>query len=175
MKPYAVFFWGGMVLLGGCSSSEHDDLRQWMSSAVKDTKVRIPPLPQVAPYAPTRYEPEGALDPFRSGKIVSETGKLGGGARPDLNRQKEELEQFPLESLNFVGLLQRGKENHAIVKVDGALYKVKLGNYLGQDFGVVTHISEDKISLRELIQDAGGDWIERTSTLQLQEQKESRK
>jgi type IV pilus assembly protein PilP len=85
------------------------------------------------------------------------------------------LELYPLESLVFVGLLQRGKENHAIVKADSSLHKVKVGNYLGQDFGVVTQISDFEISLRELIQDAGGDWVERTSTLQLQEQKESKK
>ena len=176
MKKYAALFWLGIALLGGCSSSEHDDLRAWMSSAAKDSaKAKIPPVPQVAAYAPSRYQPEGTLDPFKTSKILPESGKSGSGSRPDMNRQKEDLEQYPLESLVFVGLLQRGKENHALVKVDSTLYKVKIGNYLGQDFGVVTQISDFEISLRELIQDAAGDWVERTSTLQLQEQKESKK
>lgn len=175
MKRFAVLFWGGFLLLGGCSGDEHEDLREWMSSTAKDTKTKIPPLPQVAPYSPARYQPEGALDPFKPGKIIPETGKSGGGSRPDLNRQKEELEQYPLESLTFVGVLQRAKENQAIIKADSALHKVKVGNYLGQDFGVITKISDFEISLRELLQDAGGDWIERTSVLQLQEQKETHK
>ncbi len=175
MKNRAVLFWCGILLLAGCASGDHEDVREWMSTAVKDSKPKMAPLPQVAPYAPTRYSPEGALDPFRPGKIVPETGKSSGSARPDLNRQKEELEQYPLESLTFVGVLQRGKEYFAIVKADNILNKVRVGNYLGQDFGVVTKISDVEISLRELIQDAGGDWIERTSVLQLQEKKESHK
>lgn len=175
MRWLAVIFSGGLCLLAACSGSEHEDLKQWMATAAKDTKVRIPPLPQVAPYSPSRYQADGALDPFRSAKIVPESNKAGAGARPDLNRQREELEQYPLESLVFVGVMQRGQVFHAIVKADNTLHKVKVGNYLGQDFGVVTRISDAEIALRELIQDAGGDWIERTSVLQLQEQKESRK
>ena len=176
MKKCSVLFWGCILLLGGCASSEHDDLRAWMASATKDSaKAKIPPVPQVAAYSPSRYQPEGTLDPFKPGKILPESGKSGGGARPDLNRPKEALEQYPLESLVFVGLLQRGKENHAIVKADSALHKVRVGNYLGQDFGVITQISDLEISLRELIQDAAGDWVERVSTLQLQEQKELKK
>jgi type IV pilus assembly protein PilP len=175
MKNNAVLLGCGLLLLSGCSGGEHDDLRAWMASNAKQTPVKIPPIPQVAPYTASHYQPEGTLDPFKAGKILPESGKSGGGARPDLNRQKEELELYPLESLVFVGLLQRGKENHAIVKADSSLHKVKVGNYLGQDFGVVTQISDFEISLRELIQDAGGDWVERTSTLQLQEQKESKK
>ncbi len=175
MNPVAVLFLGGTVLLAGCSGGEHEDLRQWMAGAAKDSKVRIPPIPQVAPYSPSRYQPEGALDPFRPAKIVPESNKAGAGKRPDLHRHKEELEQYPLESLVFIGVLQRGKDFHAIVKADNTLHRVKAGNYLGQDFGVVTKVSDFEISLRELIQDAGGDWIERTSVLQLQEQQESRK
>ena len=175
MKNSAVLLGCGLLLLGGCSGGEHDDLRAWMASVAKQPPVKIPPIPQVAPYTPSRYQAEGSIDPFKPAKILPESGKSGGGARPDLNRQKEVLEQYPLETLAFVGLLQRGKENHAIVKADHSLHKVKVGNYMGQDFGVVTQISDVEISLRELVQDAGGDWIERTSTLQLQEQKESKK
>lgn len=175
MRAISVLAVGALLFLVGCSGNDHEDLRTWMADAAKDAKVKVPVLPQVAPYAPSRYDPAGAMDPFRPGKIVPESAKAGGGARPDLNRQKEELEQYPLESLTFVGVLQRGKQNFAIVKADSSLHRVKTGNYLGQDFGVVTKISDVEISLRELVQDGGGDWIERTSALQLQEQKEPHK
>ncbi len=175
MKAIALLLGGGILLLAGCSGGEHEDLRKWMSEVSKDAKGRIPPLPQVSPYSPVLYQPDGGLDPFKANKLVPEHGKSGGGTRPDLNRQKEELERFPLESLSFVGVMASGKQNHAIIKAESALHKVKVGNYLGQDFGIITKISEEALSLRELIQDTGGDWIERTSVLQLQEQKESKK
>ncbi len=175
MRTLTLLCWGSFLFLAACSGGQHEDLRAWMATAATTTSIKIPPIPKVAPYTPTRYQPEGLLDPFRPGKILPEAGKSGGGSRPDLNRQKEELEQYPLETLNFVGLIQRGKANYAIVKADGTLHKIGTGNYLGQDFGVVTRISDVEITLRELIQDAGGDWIERTSALQLQEQKESHK
>lgn len=175
MRTLTLLCLASLLLLAACSGGQHEELRAWMATAAKTTSIKIPPIPKVALYTPTRYQPDGSLDPFRPGKILPEAGKSGGGARPDLNRQKEELEQYPLETLNFVGLIQRGKANYAIVKADGTLHKIGVGNYLGQEFGVVTRISDVEISLREMIQDAGGDWIERTSVLQLQEQKESHK
>lgn len=89
--------------------------------------------------------------------------------QPDFNRHKEPLESFPLESLKYVGVLLKAKASYAIILADGALHQVKLGNYMGQNFGVITKISESEVALRELIQDPGGQWVERVSTLQLQE------
>jgi type IV pilus assembly protein PilP len=95
--------------------------------------------------------------------------KGGGGFRPDLDRPKEPLELYPLESLKYVGVMTRKKVSYAIVQVDGTLHQIKIGNYMGQNFGVVVDVSESEITLRELIQDSAGDWVERTSTLLLQE------
>jgi type IV pilus assembly protein PilP len=86
-----------------------------------------------------------------------------------MNRRREPLESYPLETLRMVGTLFQGKRVHALVQADKTLHQVKVGNYLGQNFGVVTKISEAEVALKELIQDAGGDWVERASTLQLQE------
>lgn len=174
MRLLVVLIGSGALLLAACSNDEHQDLRQWMENSTKDVKGRIPPLPQVAPYTAIAFQPDAVGGPFRPSKIRPEQ-KSGGAGRPDFDRQKEQLEHFPLESLNFVGLLEKDKRLFAIIKADGALHRVTVGNYLGQDFGVVTKISETELSLRELIQDADGDWVERTSVLQLLDQKESKK
>lgn len=161
---------GMCLLLTACSGGEHEDLRQWMADETKDIRGRIPPLPEVKPYEPVPYDAGNLLDPFRSAKIEPEHRKSGGGGmQPDFNRHKEPLESFPLESLKYVGVLLKAKASYAIILADGALHQVKLGNYMGQNFGVITKISESEVALRELIQDPGGEWVERVSTLQLQE------
>jgi type IV pilus assembly protein PilP len=109
------------------------------------------------------------VDPFKASKIGPEDKKGGGGFRPDLDRPKEPLESYPLESLKYVGVMTRNKTSYAIVQADGSLFQVRLGNYMGQNFGVIVGVSEVEVTLRELVQDAAGDWIERTSSLQLQE------
>lgn len=161
---------GMCLLLAACSGGEHEDLRQWMADETKDIRGRIPPLPEVKPYEPVPYDAGNLLDPFRSAKIEPDHRKSGGGGmQPDFNRHKEPLESFPLESLKYVGVLLKAKASYAIILADGALHQVKLGNYMGQNFGVITKISESEVALRELIQDPGGEWVERVSALQLQE------
>ena len=134
----------------------------------------------VKPYEPFAYTAFDLPDPFRPGARSSGgegTGRTGGGLAPDLNRPKEPLEAFPLESLRMVGTLERAKQTYALVRADAGLYQVRAGNYMGQNFGVITRITDAEITLRELFQDAGGDWAERESTLLLQEAdaKEARK
>ena len=157
------------VLLVACSTGEHEDLREWMKAVGQDSKARIPPLPTVEPYEAVSYDVANLLDPFKPAKVGPEDKKGGGGFRPDLDRPKEPLELYPLESLKYVGVMTRKKMWYAIIQVDRTLYQVKVGNYMGQNFGVVVNISESEITLRELVQDSAGDWVERTSTLQLQE------
>jgi type IV pilus assembly protein PilP len=168
MKKTLVFV--ACVALVACSSGDHDDLRQWMSESVKDIKGQIPPLPDVRPYEPVPYDVGNLLDPFKSTKIepAQKTGG-GGGLQPDFNRPREPLEAYPLESLKYVGVMVKNKAAYAIIQGDGSLFQVKIGNYMGQNFGVITKISETEMTLRELVQDSSGDWVERASTLQLQE------
>jgi type IV pilus assembly protein PilP len=139
-----------------------------MRQETKDLRGRIPPLPQVKPYEPIPYDAAGLIEPFRASKLDVDRRQQGGGLQPDLNRPKEPLESFPLESIKYVGVMTRGRISYAIVTVDGALFRVRTGSYMGQNFGVITNVSETEISLRELVQDASSDWIERPSTLQLQ-------
>lgn len=164
------------VLLVACSGGENEDLRQWMNDAAKDIKGRIPPLPQVKPYEPVPYDAGSLLDPFKSSKIGSEQKKTGGsGMQPDLERPREPLEAYPLESLKYVGVMTKKKVSYAIIQVDGSLHQVKVGNYMGQNFGVITKVSESETTLKELIQDSAGDWVERSSTLLLQQVQEGKK
>lgn len=155
-------------LLVSCSSEDQGELRQWMKDETKDLRGRIPPLPQVKPYEPVPYDAAGLIDPFRPAKMKSEQKQGGGGIQPDMNRPKEPLEAFPLESIKYVGSLTKNRQSHAILEVSGSLHQVRAGSYMGQNFGIVTKITETELSLRELVQDPAGDWVERTSTLLLQ-------
>ncbi|MBN8512640.1 pilus assembly protein PilP [Accumulibacter sp.] len=152
-----------------CSSGDHDDTREWMSTVAQDAKGKIPPLPVVEAYEPVPYDVGDLIDPFKPAKLGSDTRKGGGGFKPDLDRPKEPLELYPLESLKYVGVMTRAKVSYAIIQVESALYQVKIGNYMGQNFGVVVDVSESEVVLRELVQDSAGDWVERTSSLLLQE------
>ncbi|MDS4015991.1 MAG: pilus assembly protein PilP [Candidatus Accumulibacter sp.] len=158
------------IFLAACSTSGHEDLQEWMKTVALDTKGKIPPLPVVEPYEPVPYDAGKLIDPFRPGKMAPEEKKSsGGGFRPDLDRPKEPLEAYPLETLRYVGVMTRNKTSHALIQVDGSLYQVRIGNYMGQNFGVIVGVSESEVTLRELVQDSAGDWVERTSSLLLQE------
>jgi type IV pilus assembly protein PilP len=156
------------LLVAACGGESHQDLRAWMQDQGKGVKGKLDPLPQVKPYEPFTYNAFDLPDPFKPRKI--EPAKGGSKLAPDLNRRKEPLESFPLESLQMVGTLQRGKNTYALVRTtDKDIYQIRIGNYLGQNFGVVVLISEGEVQVRELVQDGAGDWTERSSTIQLAE------
>lgn len=168
MKRLAVMLLS--VSLFACSGDEHGDLREWMVEASKGVKGSIPPLPEVTPYEAVPYDAGNLIDPFKASKIAPEQRKAeGSGAQPDFNRVREPLESYPLESLKYVGVIVKKKVGYAIIQTDASLFQVRIGNYMGQNFGVITKISEAEVSLRELVQDSAGDWVERVSTLLLQE------
>ena len=164
----ASLYFGLVALLAACGGESHSDLRAWMQEQGKGVKGKLDPLPQVKPYEPFAYNAFDLPDPFRPRKI--EPLKGASKLAPDLNRRKEPLEAFPLESLAMVGTLQRGKSRFALVRTtDKDVYQVKVGNYMGQNFGVVIGIEDTEIKLKELVQDGAGDWTERSSTIQLAE------
>jgi type IV pilus assembly protein PilP len=162
------------VLLAACTGEEFGDLKAELNEKSKDFRGRVDPLPQVKPYEPVPYTAEGVVDPFRPDRIDvagapraprSDLSKMA----PDLNRPKEPLEAFPLESLQMLGTIMQNRETFALVKAGPNLYRVRKGNYLGLNFGIVTGIDEVAINLKELVQDGQGEWVERASALQLLE------
>ena len=168
MMPRVYLYLTLAALLTACGGESHQDLRTWMQEQGKGVKGKLDPLPQVKPYEPFAYNAFDLPDPFKPRKIepVKGASKLA----PDLNRRKEPLEAFPLESLQMVGTLQRGKSTYALVRTtDKDIYQVKIGNYMGQNFGVIVDINDAEIRLKELVQDGAGDWTERSSTIQLAE------
>ena len=173
MKTFIVL--AGVALLTACGGEEQGELRQELAAMTKDLRGRVDPLPQVRSYEPVPYKGESMLDPFVPGRIVvtqaAGAGGGGGGVQPDLNRPKEPLEAFPLEQLQMVGTLAQNKDMYALVRAGSNLFRVKKGNYMGPNFGVITAIDEVQINLKEVVQDSGGDWVERSTTVQMQEGK----
>jgi len=165
-----------VAVLAGCGGDEHGDLKEELNQLTKDLRGRIDPLPQVRPYEPVPYTAEGQIDPFRPERIeVAAASRAASASTALIEEQKkrppEPLEAFPLESITMLGTITQNKETFALVKAGPNLYRVRKGNYMGQNFGVITAIDEAQISLKELVQDSSGDWVERISSLQLVEAK----
>lgn len=153
--------------LSGCGGGGMEDLRTFVNETGRDMQGKIEPLPEVRVYEPFSYDAFDLPDPFKPRKL---SAGGGGGMQPDFNRPKEPLESFSLETLKMVGMLSRQGVIHAVIKTpDNAIYHVRKGNYAGQNFGLITQITDGEVTLREIVQDSAGDWSERTSTLILQE------
>jgi type IV pilus assembly protein PilP len=164
-----------LVLLAGCGAGEFQDLKTFVEQSEQNMRGRIDPLPQVQVYEPMAYEAFELPDPFAPRKIDPEKTAAAGGIAPDIDRPKEPLEAYPLESLSMVGTLERGRQRWALVKTpENTLYRVRNGSYMGQNFGVVAMITDTTVTLKELIQDTNGSWSERTSALQLVEEGEKK-
>jgi type IV pilus assembly protein PilP len=159
------------ALLSGCGGEEFQDLRDFVRDAGADMRGKIPPPPEVKLYEPFAYNNEANLpDPFKPRKPDIRTGNHRGANEPDFDRPKEALEEFPLENLKMVGYLYQSKVGYAVVRApDGKLHRVKAGNYLGMNFGLIQKIGDTEVTIKEMVQDSAGDWSERVSSLQLVE------
>lgn len=160
------------AVLGGCGG-QNEELTQWMEQQKRSAKPNVEPITAPKKFAPQPYAAITGVEPFSSQKIGSGTKLEGGQSNPMLaaqqRRRKQPLEAYPLDAMKMVGTVTRQGRPHALIEVDKLLYHVKTGEYLGQNYGEVTKIDETELALRELVQDAAGEWIERTTTLQLQE------
>jgi type IV pilus assembly protein PilP len=164
------------VLLAGCGASGQEELQQWMNDQRAATKPQVTPIPEPKKFTPQAYTQEGATDPFSNVKLTQalkrESAQATSNAAlvaPELARRKEPLEAYPLDSMKMVGSLIKEGQPVALLRVDNLLYQVKPGNYLGQNYGKIVKVSETEVTVREIVQDAAGEWTERTATLQLQE------
>ena len=159
------------LLLSACGGEEFQDLHDFVKNAGADLRGKVDPPPEIKPYEPMTYDNSiGLPDPFKPRKPELRSGGRTGPNQPDFERHREALEEFPLESLKMVGFLYQAKIGYAIVRSpDSKLHRVKVGNYLGQNFGQIISVTETEIKIQEAVQDSAGDWTERTSILQLME------
>ena len=158
-----------LLILAGCSGGQEDDLDRWMKERKSQVKGTIPPLPELKKYEPFIYNADNSLhDPFKA-RRAADSGRSG-TLKPDLSRQKEPLESFPLESLKFVGYLEQGKKSVALISApDNTVYQVKVGNYMGQNYGLVTGLNKDEVTVKEMLLDTTGEYVERRVTINPQE------
>lgn len=161
--------------LAGCPS-DRSELQSWMNDVRKTTKPDVQKVEEPKRFEPFRYAREQATDPFArtrlAGFIVDDEGEATprrGGAQPDLARQRELLESFPLDTIRMVGHMTNGRQNYALVQVENMVHQLRVGQHAGQDFGRVVRVNESEVQLKEMVQDAAGDWVQRDTTLKLQE------
>ncbi|KAF0103158.1 MAG: type IV pilus assembly protein PilP [bacterium] len=157
-----------VILLAGCAQDEHADLRAFMAQAGAGGQQALEPLPPVQVQEIFSYDAAEQPDPFRPRTLKA--SKSGGAFQPDLSRPRQPLEQFPLDGLRMVGTLNKGGQTYALIRTpENTLYRIRKGEYMGQNFGLVVAINDTGIELRETVQDGAGDWTETKATLALQE------
>lgn len=160
------------ALLAGCSA-DTEELTEWMERERREIKPKVSPLQPPTKFNPEPYVSALAVDPFSMQKLTVALKQEARGPNSllsaELNRRREPLEAYPLDSMSMVGSVDKRGQPFALLRVDNLLYQVKVGDYLGQNYGRITRIDETQVALREIVQDAAGEWIERPGTLQLQE------
>ncbi len=160
------------ALLGACSADE-GELGSWMEQQRREVKPNVTPLQPPKKFDPQPYSMAQAVEPFSTQKLTvalkQEARQPNSLLATELNRRKEPLEAYPLDSMSMVGSVIKQGQPFALLRVDNLLYQVKPGDYLGQNYGRITKIAETEIDLREIVQDAAGEWIERPAVLQLVE------
>lgn len=160
------------ALLAGCEG-ENQELQDWMEQQKREVRPSVQPLAAPKKFDPVPYANAQQVDPFSTQKLSvalkQEAKQPNSLLAAEMNRRKEPLEAFPLDAMAMVGSVARGGVPFALLKVDNLLYQVKAGDYVGQNYGRIMRISETEVTLREVVQDAAGEWTERNATLQLQE------
>ena len=156
----------------GCGG-EQGELTEWMEQQKREVKPSVQPLSPPKKFSPQPYSSLSGVEPFSNQKLTvalkQEARQPNSLLAAEVNRRKEPLEAYPLDSMSMVGSVVKAGRPYALLRVGSLLYQVKQGDYLGQNFGKITKIAETDVALREIVQDAAGEWIERTSALQLQE------
>ncbi len=164
-----------LLTLAGCGDNGLTEVREWMDGVKKQTRVIIPKISEPKVYVPVAYSGKDQVDPFNPNKLLAALAKIraesDNGLKPDMNRRREALEAFPLDVLKMVGIIEKPNMKNALIQVDKSIYQAKIGNYVGQNFGMITKITDTDIEIKEIVQDAAGDWTERMTKLELQEAK----
>lgn len=163
-----------LVVITGCGSDDINDLNQFVTEVKSRPKSPIKPLPEIKVIEPFVFKAEDLRDPFKPLAQPEQTeaavAATGSGIKPDTSRRKEELEAFPLEVLKMVGSVFMDDNLWGLVRADDAtIHRVRLGNYIGKNYGKIIRISVDKIELMEIVPDKPGTWREQQASLVLTE------
>ncbi len=162
-----------LLLLAGCGDDGVPEVKEWMTEVRQQTRIVIPKLSEPKKFVPFTYGGGEGIDPYNQKKLTAAFAKLepaaGNGLKPDFQRRREPLESYPLDALRMVGTLEKAGLNYALLQADKMVLRAKVGNYLGQNFGMITRVTDSAVELKEIVQDASGEWIERPAKLELQE------
>lgn len=161
-------------ILAACGNGSDQEVQQWMDQTKAETRPSIQKLKEPKDFIPFTYDKKDESDPFNPMKLQSALAKLNPGnahgIQPDLDRRREALESVPLDVLKMVGTITQGGVHYALIEVDHRIVsQVRAGNYIGQNYGLITKVNDDSIDIKEIYLDAGGDWAERVQKLELQE------
>lgn len=162
------------AVLTACGYTSDEDLRAFIQTERAALRPLAKPLPAPKSFEAATYEEGNQRDPFNRVSFAQSLMVLARSAKPtlatpELVRTKEPLEEFALDAITLVGVLSKPDRAVALVRIDGKLHQVRVGNHLGQHFGKITKVEESQITLREIVQDELGDWVARQTTLKLQE------
>jgi type IV pilus assembly protein PilP len=166
------------LMLAGCFERDVREVQLWMTQVESQTRVVVPPLREPKQFTPFVYAVKDLPDPFSPAKLQADlatTGKTHGGVKPDTQRRKELLEDFPLDTFKMVGSLQKNGISYALLQLDKNVYRVETGQHIGQNFGLITRVTDKAVSVREIVQDASGEWVERMAKVELQGSMENSK
>lgn len=167
------------ALLAGCSDGDIAEVNSWMAKTRAEAKVQVTPISEPKTFIPFGYTAQEEVDPFEPNKLLGELARAAnpdpGKYKPDMNRKKEHLESFPLDTFSMVGTLHKNGTTYALLQMERSIFQITKGARLGQNYGIVTALSDSEISIKETVQDAAGEWVERITKLELQESKESNK
>lgn len=165
-----------LPVLAGCGDGGVQEVKQWMEQVRRETPVSVQKISEPKKFTPFVYAAKDEVDPYSPMKLSAALAKLqaaksSGALKPDLDRRKEALESFPLDTIAMVGTLEKPGLSYALLRVDKAVFQAKVGNYVGQNFGMITRIAETEVEIKEIVRDAAGEWVERKAKLELQESK----
>lgn len=178
-RIFAVLAVSAAMMLGGCVSRDMSDLENYAAEVLSRKGGRIEPLPPIKPYERYLYRAGelGSRSPFTSfmdeEEQVAEIAQVNDAeqqrfANEILTHNREELENFELDSLRMVGVLENAESLWGIVRDNGGVvHRVSVGNYVGRNYGKITNIQEDRIDIREIVKDSQGRWEERSASLAL--------
>jgi type IV pilus assembly protein PilP len=161
-----------VLMLAACGEP-HEPLQRWMDEERAQARPKVQGLTPPRKFDPQPYTAALGVDPFSHQKLAfamkQEERQPNSLLSSQMQRRREPLESYPLDALTMVGSVGRAGQQTALLRVDNLLHQVKVGDYMGQNYGKITKITETEITLREIVQDTVGEWIERTVTIQLQE------